>query len=174
MPYHKLYRFAKTSELLLVFLGIITSILSALAIPLTIVLYGEFTTILIDRVKEVESSTPTLILSLFGGGRILYASLIYIKFLKKILKKKFIFRTNATTEENRGEILQDAKAFGLGNVSVSLFQFITMSISVYLLNLAAQKQICTIRKEFFKSVLRQEQAWYDLNQSDNFAVKLNE
>lgn len=49
-----------------------------------------------------------------------------------------------------------------------------MALSVYMLNLAAQKQICTIRKKFFKAVLRQEQAWYDLNPNDSFAVKLNE
>uniref|UniRef100_A0A336LJ59 ABC-type xenobiotic transporter n=1 Tax=Culicoides sonorensis TaxID=179676 RepID=A0A336LJ59_CULSO len=153
VPYHKLYQFATPFQLILVFIGMISSVLSSLGIPFIIVLYGEFTTILVDRVREVETSTPTLILSWFGGGRIL---------------------VNATTEENRAEIVQDSKAYGLGSLCVGLFQLTTMAISVYVLNLAAQKQICAIRKKFFQAVLRQDQSWYDLNQNDSFAVKLNE
>lgn len=71
VSYYKLYKFATKFQLLLVFIGIICSILSSLGIPFIIVLYGEFTTILIDRVREVETSTHTLVLSWFGGGRIL-------------------------------------------------------------------------------------------------------
>lgn len=85
-----------------------------------------------------------------------------------------MIRINATTEEHRAEIVQDSKAYGIGSLYVALFQLVNMALSVYLFNLAAQKQICTIRKQFFKAVLRQDQAWYDLNQNDSFAVKLNE
>ncbi|XP_063698920.1 multidrug resistance protein homolog 49-like isoform X2 [Culicoides brevitarsis] len=153
LPFHELFMFATPLELALVIVGIIFSVLSALGIPVVIVLYGEYTTILIDRVREAEISTETLILKWFGGGRILI---------------------NATTEENRAEMIVDARAYALSNVVVFIFQLITMAIGIYLFNFSGQKQICTIKKLFFKSVLRQDQTWFDLNQNESFAVKFND
>lgn len=49
-----------------------------------------------------------------------------------------------------------------------------MALAVYLINLAAHHQINTIRKLFFRAVIRQDQLWFDLNTNDSFAVKLNE
>lgn len=42
-----------------------------LCIPIGIIAYGEFTTLLIDRMAPKGPSTPTNILQLFGGGRIM-------------------------------------------------------------------------------------------------------
>lgn len=39
--------------------------------PGMIVVYGEFTTLLVDRTLGYGTSTPTMILHIFGGGKIL-------------------------------------------------------------------------------------------------------
>jgi ATP-binding cassette subfamily B (MDR/TAP) protein 1 len=50
-------------------LGLVLSIISGIGLPLIIILYGEFTTLMVDRAKDNITSTPTTILCLFGGGR---------------------------------------------------------------------------------------------------------
>lgn len=51
-------------------LGLILSGFSSLGIPVIIIEYGEFTTLLLDRTKK-NSTTPTVILPWFGGGKML-------------------------------------------------------------------------------------------------------
>lgn len=52
-------------------MGIFFGTLMGLCVPVESIIYGEFTTILIDRVATTGTSTPTTILVLFGGGKIL-------------------------------------------------------------------------------------------------------
>lgn len=69
--YLKLYRFATRFELFLLALGIVFTVLKACGMPLMIVVYGEFTTLLIDRAYRVGTSSSTVFLSAFGGGQVL-------------------------------------------------------------------------------------------------------
>lgn len=108
---------------------------------------------LVDREVRTGESTATNILKHFGGGRIL---------------------KNATFEENFEAILEDSKAFGIGAFVGAFIQLIFAALSIDLLNRTALKQITRIRKVLLKSVLRQDMTWYDLNTSENFAVKLTE
>lgn len=39
--------------------------------PLIIIIYGEFTTLLVDRAYSIGTSSDTVMLHLFGGGRVL-------------------------------------------------------------------------------------------------------
>lgn len=81
---------------------------------------------------------------------------------------------NATEQENAAAIMEDAKAFGLGVVAVTILQFIFATLSVDVINRSAQKQISRIRQLFLKAVLRQDMTWYDLNSDDSFAVRITE
>lgn len=51
--------------------------------PILIIVYGEFTTLLVDRTMGTETN-PTIFLQWFGGGRCL---LVNPHFLKKKFKK---------------------------------------------------------------------------------------
>jgi ATP-binding cassette, subfamily B (MDR/TAP), member 1 len=117
------------------------------------ILYGEFTTILVDREIRIGTSTRTNILRLFGGGRIL---------------------TNASFNDTYHATLEDSRAFGLGCFCGALCQLIFAALSIDILNRTAQKQISKIRKLFLQSILRQDMTWYDLNTSDSFAVRMTE
>lgn len=45
--------------------------IKALPFPWTIIAYGEFTTLLFDRTYGNGTSTPTILLKMFGGGKML-------------------------------------------------------------------------------------------------------
>lgn len=153
IPYHKLFRFATKGDIVLIFIAIICATLAAFCLPFGLILYGEFTTLLVDREVNIGPSTKTFLLHMFGGGTVL---------------------TNGTPEQIYEETLKDSRAFGIGAFTASVFQLIVGTLSMDLLNRTAQKQITKLRKQFLQSVLRQDMTWYDLNTSDNFAVKITE
>lgn len=153
VSYWELFRFATRTEKILVLVGILCASAASLMLPCGMILYGEFTTILVDREIREGTSTRTNLLRLFGGGRVV---------------------TNATLEQSYDETMRDSQAFGIGCACVSLVQLIFAALSIDILNRNAQKQISRIRKLFLQAVLRQDMTWYDLNTSDSFAVRMTE
>ncbi|GLH05846.1 Uncharacterized protein GBIM_11401 [Gryllus bimaculatus] len=70
VPYFSLFRYATGCERALVALGLLLGVLTGLGQPVIIILYGEFTTLLVDRNMDNITSTPTSLLWIFGGGRV--------------------------------------------------------------------------------------------------------
>jgi ATP-binding cassette subfamily B (MDR/TAP) protein 1 len=58
-------------EKFLVIFGLLLGIAAGCGVPVVIILYGEFTTLLVDRAIENSTSSPTSVLQIFGGGRVL-------------------------------------------------------------------------------------------------------
>lgn len=50
-----------------------------------IIVYGEFTSLLVERTYGIGTSSPTLMLKWFGGGRILYRMQIDLISLRILL-----------------------------------------------------------------------------------------
>lgn len=69
------FRFATIWEKYLSLLGVGFVSIAALGIPFNVIIYGEFSTLLVDRsdanIGSELPSTSTIIISLFGGGKIL-------------------------------------------------------------------------------------------------------
>ncbi|XP_063831950.1 multidrug resistance protein homolog 49 [Ostrinia nubilalis] len=149
----KLFRFAKPCELFMLFIGVLMASLNGLFVPIGVIVYGEFTSLLIDRTVMTGTSTQTITISMFGGGRIL---------------------TNASRAENKAALIEDSQAFGIGCAVFSVLQFIVGAISVDLFNYAAMNQIDRMKERFLQAVLRQDITWYDLNTSMNFATKVSD
>lgn len=84
------------------------------------------------------------------------------------------YRTNATVEENRIEIINDSISYGILMTLVSVIQFLTGIVCIDLFNYTALKQVTRIRTKFFASLLRQEVGWYDVTSGTNFAVRITE
>ncbi|KAK0086065.1 hypothetical protein PV325_003921 [Microctonus aethiopoides] len=154
VPYHKLFRFATFAELMYVLGGLIMGTLTGLCIPVSTIQYGEFTTLLVDRNMENQTSTPTLILEWFGGGKVLGA--------------------NATYDERMNALYDDSVAFGVSCAALSSVQFFFAIFTVDFLNVAAFRQIARVRRMFLQAVLRQDMTWYDTNTSTNFASRITE
>ncbi|XP_037037808.1 multidrug resistance protein homolog 65 isoform X3 [Bradysia coprophila] len=154
ISYFRLYRFATPLEFFLIFLGIVFTTLKSFGMPLMIIVYGEFTTLLVDRTYENGTSSNTTLLQLFGGGRVL---------------------TKALKEENNKAIIEDSIAYGILMTTVSVFQFVMGIFSVDLFNYTAIKQITRIRIKYFSSMIRQEVGWFDCASSEsNVAVRISE
>lgn len=85
------------------------------------------------------------------------------------------FRTNATWEENKIEIVNDGIAYGILVTAVTVVLLVTGLIAVDCFNQAALRQITRIRIKYFQSLMRQEIGWYDVfGNSNNFAVRITE
>lgn len=64
-----LFRFATCWEICLVLLAILFAAISATMMPLIIITYGEFTTILVERAYKGGVTSNTTLLHFFDGGR---------------------------------------------------------------------------------------------------------
>ncbi|CAD7078234.1 unnamed protein product [Hermetia illucens] len=151
ISYFDLFKFSTIWERILTMVAIVFAAIGAVGLPFAIIAYGEFTTLLVDRTSYNRTSTKTILLSLFGGGKVL---------------------TNPTPEENKEAILQDSNAFGFASLAIAGVQLVSLAIAADLVNYAALRQIETIRKLFFRSAIRQDITWYDTSTNNNFAAKL--
>jgi hypothetical protein len=52
-------------------IGLLLGIATGCGVPIVIILYGKFTTLLVDSASENTTSTSTSILHIFGGGSVL-------------------------------------------------------------------------------------------------------
>ncbi|XP_049836463.1 multidrug resistance protein homolog 49-like [Schistocerca gregaria] len=151
LKYYQLFRYSTCFEKFLIFLGVMFGVLSGVCMPGFIVLYGEFTAVLVEWSMSNSTITRTSLLNWFGGGETII---------------------NGTKEEVDNALLQDAGAFGVGLTSISAIQFILDVLCVTCLNSAAQKQITRVRCLFLRSIMRQDMAWFDTTNSANFASRI--
>lgn len=70
--------------------------------------------------------------------------------------------------------LNAIQRFALYNTYIGVAMLACSYIAVTCFNYAAQNQIYIIRNKFFISVLHQDISWYDVNQSGEFASRMNE
>ncbi|XP_039953591.1 multidrug resistance protein homolog 49 isoform X1 [Bactrocera tryoni] len=152
-PYLELFRYASIWDRLIMIIGMLAASLASICVPYNVIIYAEFTTLLIDRDVGIGTSTPAPILNIFGGGKTL---------------------TNATHAENMQAVKDDALAFGLGTVAGCMVQLLLLSLAVMMLNKVALRQIAKIRKLFLESILRQDMSWYDTSAGNTFANKMTE
>lgn len=152
------------------------TLLKSLALPWTIIVYGEFAALLVDRSYGIGTSSPTILHKWFGGGRILYD---YRNFVRLMTNNKFAqlhhFRTNATIEENHREIINDSIAYGILTLMATIWQFVFGIFGVDCFNRTAIRQVTRIRIKYFESLMRQDIAWYDVfGHNQNFSVRITE
>ncbi|XP_059619981.1 multidrug resistance protein homolog 65 [Phlebotomus argentipes] len=152
VSYFRLFRFATKWELFLIFLATILTAISAATMPMIIVTFGEFSTILIER-ELAGTSSETILLWMFGGGKVL---------------------SNASEEETRVEIINDSEAYLIWLSILAAIQFVSSVMFVDIFNYTALKQITRIRVRYFQAIVRQEMSWYDSTNDNNFASRLTD
>lgn len=64
-------------------------------------------------------------------------------------------RTNATTEENNAEIINDTFAYFIGSVGIATIKLVAGIISLTCFNLTAISQASRMRLKYFTSLMRQ-------------------
>ncbi|XP_055382556.1 multidrug resistance protein homolog 65-like [Condylostylus longicornis] len=153
ISYFSLFRFATSTEIFLLFLAFFVTIIKALTLPIMIIVYSEFTSMLVDRTYGSGTSSKTYLLPLLGGGQIL---------------------TNATAEENDDALYYDSMAYGGLFFIFSTIMFLTGIAGVDLFNYVALKQVVRIRIKLFQSAIRQDIGWHDMTKDQNFAQKITD
>nr|CAD7426613.1 unnamed protein product [Timema monikensis] len=156
IPYFKLFRYATWYELVLTLLGILLGIATGCCLPIIIILYGEFTTLLVERHQENVTSSYATLLQGYGGGQ---AQML-----------------NSTQAEKNSYLMKDSIAFGVICSSVGAAQFVLGTLTILSLNRAAQGQasVSRVRRLFLMAVLKQDMAWCDTNSTATFASQLTE
>lgn len=123
--------------------------------PVLIIVYGEFTTLLVDRKLNNGTSSSTIFLRIFGGGKAL--------------------PPNATDGAIKTEIINDSVSYGILLSVTTLIQLVAGIFAVDGFNQTALRQITRIRIKYFQSLMRQEIGWYDVaGSNNNFAVRATE
>ncbi|XP_054735740.1 multidrug resistance protein homolog 65 isoform X2 [Anastrepha obliqua] len=151
LSFYKLYRFSTLFENFLLFIGFVMSIVKALTLPAVVIVYSEFTAMLVDRSLQIGTSSKTYALPIFGGGKML---------------------TNATKEENMSELYNDSISYGILLALASIIMFISGVLSVDIFNIVALRQITRMRKILFETVIRQDIEWHDMATKQNFTQQI--
>ncbi|XP_055382566.1 multidrug resistance protein homolog 65 [Condylostylus longicornis] len=153
VKFFQLFRFITPWEIFLLFIGLILAVIKAFAMPAVVIIYSEFTAMLVDRTYGIGTSSKTYLLPLFNGGRQL---------------------TNATREENYEELYYDSMSYGALLTIASVILFICGIFTVDLFNLVALKQVTRMRIEFFKATIRQDIGWHDVTNDQNFGLRITD
>lgn len=166
----------------MIFLGVLCTLCKSLTLPWVVIVYGEFTSLLVERNYGFGTSSPTIMLKWFNGGQILYEFIIFFffsiyqcTFEMMILFALIHFRTDPTIEETRTAIINDSIAYGILTIMATLWQFIFGIFCVDCFNRTAIRQITRIRTKYFESLMRQDIGWYDVaGGKTNFSVRITE
>ncbi|XP_005186345.2 multidrug resistance protein homolog 65 [Musca domestica] len=148
-----LFRFSTKCEIFLLFIGFIMSAIKALTLPAVVIIYSEFTAMLVDRTYRIGTSSKTYALPLFGGGKTL---------------------TNASVETNNEELYYDSISYGILLTLASVVMLISGIFSVDIFNIVALRQVTRMRMKLFQSVMRQDIGWHDLASKQNFAQNMTD
>ncbi|XP_033149531.1 LOW QUALITY PROTEIN: multidrug resistance protein homolog 65 [Drosophila busckii] len=153
ISFYQLFRFSTYWELFWLFVGFIMCCIKALTLPAVVIIYSEFTAMLVDRAMQIGTSSTTHALPIFGGGKIL---------------------TNATREANNEALYDDSISYGILLTITSLIMFISGIFSVDIFNFVALRQVTRMRIKLFESVMRQDIGWHDLATKQNFAQSMTD
>ncbi|XP_037933641.1 multidrug resistance protein homolog 65-like [Teleopsis dalmanni] len=153
ISFHELFRYANYWDHFLIFIACLMAFIKSLVFPVAIIVYSELVAMFIDRNLGVGTSSATIALPLFGGGKML---------------------SNATHEENMAELKKDSISFGILITIDTIVLFISGIAYVDLLNHVALKLIVRMRRKFFEATIRQDIGWHDVTKNQNFAVRITD
>ena len=66
------------------------------------------------------------------------------------------------------------KPFAYYYIGIAVATAVAVAIQMVAWGLSAERQVHSIRKAFFKSILRQEMAWFDTNDAGELNTRLSE
>nr|CAD7445469.1 unnamed protein product [Timema bartmani] len=129
IPYFKLFRYATWYELVLTLLGILLGIATGCCLPIIIILYGEFTTLLVERHQENVTSSYATLLQGYGGGQAqMYISRVRRLFLMAVLKQDMAWCDTNSTATFASQLTEDLDKLqdGIGE-KIGIFMYLMVS-----------------------------------------------
>lgn len=160
VSFFKLFRFATNSDLILIFIGCLSSSLAACGLPVMMVLFGDMFNAFVglQQTRSLLQSNPEC----FDDNDEFLATPICTNLVKI---KGFL-----PIVDNWNLIIQ----FLAGTSGIGAAMLLLSYIFVLCLNSTAENQVFRIRGEFLRAVLRQDLGWYDTHQTSDFASRMTE
>uniref|UniRef100_A0A1A9UJ85 Uncharacterized protein n=1 Tax=Glossina austeni TaxID=7395 RepID=A0A1A9UJ85_GLOAU len=87
ISFWRLYRFSTPYEIFLLFIGFLMSAVKALTLPAVVIVYSEFTAMLVDRTLRIGTSSKTYALPLFNGGKTLQVTRMRMKLFQAVMRQ---------------------------------------------------------------------------------------
>ncbi|CAG9577050.1 unnamed protein product [Danaus chrysippus] len=147
------WRYSTLIERSATILGAVFSFICSIFPVASVIVYAEITGLMIKRHNEKSVEGNTIVLNVFGGGRV-------------------VGESNRT--EHMDALVDDSVSYLKVSVIIMALQMITAATSLTLTNWAAMRMACRLRFNLLRSVLSQEIAYFDTNTSMNFATTLTD
>lgn len=109
-------------------------------------------------------------------GAVLQGCLIPLQFVVfgELVDDFIDFSSCTNSGNNCTNIENEIKPFVYYYIGIAVGTTVTIALNMVMWGLTAERQVHTIRKAFFKSILRQDMAWFDLNDSGELNSRLSE
>lgn len=65
------YRYATTWDIILIIIGCVFTIVKSMSMPAMFIVFGEFTTLMVDRSLGNSTTSTSYLMHIFGGGKVL-------------------------------------------------------------------------------------------------------
>ncbi|CAH0712783.1 unnamed protein product, partial [Brenthis ino] len=148
-----LWRYSTWGEVLCTCLGALLGVLCSGGLVAAVLIYGELTSLFIQRHNAEPPPSKALILHLFGGGRKL---------------------DHGNRTLHMDALVEDSMSFAYASLAIMACQMVAAAGAVTLANWAGSRMITRLRWKLLRSVLSQETAFFDTNTTMNFASALTE
>lgn len=195
IPFLQLFRYASSEDLILIAIANIFILYSSLNIPLVNIVYGlmmremndyvarraQFTKdssdeIIIDTISSSSNSSATLLNQILTNS----TSYVMTTTTPELTSMIPILVNNSSTSQTFNGSFHDAQELFINNtynlcMIVILFgatRFIALYLALLFFSIAASNQAKRVKLLFFKSLLRQEVAWFERNRTGDFAIRI--
>lgn len=173
MSFFKLFRFATFADKLLIIIGSLFAVIEGAGPPAMALVFGTMTNTLVQTVKtgfapETPPVAPTVVTTPLA---------VAAADTQTIPAQP----TNATSPANlllpqmtAAEFESMMALYSLFYVAIGVFVYVSSLIQITCWQTACERQAHRIRRCFFRSVLKQELAWFDNNQAGELSSKFND
>ena len=149
------------------FIGTITAITHGISLPLLMVVFGENSDVFANEFLSRQIASAV---SNFSGDDLNCTELNSICSTRDDCRF-FVDDSLCTTGD---ELIDEINILVIYYCALGVVAFVCGWLHVSLFQYACERQIQIIRKKFFRSVLRQEIGWFDVNGVGELNSRLNE
>lgn len=164
------FRFAKLLDGLYIIVGVVMAIASGLALPGHMLLFGE----VIDLFVSYELSQTILANRSLETILMAQSTNVSFYFCELNMLQQPNLLTFLMANDSAAQLQRSIGNFSLYYVALAIGLFITSFLATSLMNMSAYRQTRRMRIAFFRSILRQEIGWFDVNPTAELNNRLSE
>lgn len=162
----ELFRFATFSDTLLILIGSVFAILEGAGPAFMALFFGGMTNTLVSAVQFGFLDSPT---AAAGAGVATVGDNV-----TQPLVPSDTNSTNTLQALTASEFESNLSVYSLFYAGLGVIVYLSSLIQITCWQTSCERQTHRIRRAFFSSVLRQELAWFDKNQSGELSAKFND